>query len=262
MLKDKGMDFDEKKMIEKSDHVRKIYGLHLFYVCLICAIITITLVCIVPKSVSDVAFQNFSFASSIVSIVLAVVSIVYSLWSGKSSNSQYDSIRHIERQIDSQLDSLKIIDKSIHNTLEARQRELNLIHEDQNKHFEQLKDISLVGQSIPENQSVDGGFDISSNPSAANVCLLSFCFSFETRKEIPRTVMDGILQKYWLGYLVGIARSMPNRIKYENKNNKLYISYVDTEYFGTCRNILDWIKNNAPEYCDEVNVIKSSYEAQ
>ena len=244
---------DEKTMVSKEAHIKKVYSLHLFYICVICVIISITVICIIPNAVSDAAFQNFSFTSTIVSIVLAVVSIVYSLWSGKSSNSQYDSIRHIERQIDLQLDNFKEIDQSIHSTLEAQQQKLDRIHEDQNRNF-----ISLIGNSTHDIKQTHDGFSIDSNPSAANVCLFTFSLSFDNKKELPKKILDKYLQKYWLGYLVALSRSLPEKIKYENANNHLKVTCFDATYFSSTK-LEQWIEMNATEYSNMVGEIKSHY---
>ena len=58
---------------------RKVSLWHIVYIVIICLIVNVFLLCIVPGRVNDEAYQNFSFAATIVSIVLAVVSIVYSL---------------------------------------------------------------------------------------------------------------------------------------------------------------------------------------
>lgn len=77
----------------------KISKLHLYYILAICSLIIISILLQIRYPVSEVAFENFSFASTITSIVLAVVSIVYSIQSGNASNIQLNNVRDIDAEI-------------------------------------------------------------------------------------------------------------------------------------------------------------------
>ena len=73
----------------------KISKLHLYYILAICSLIIISILLQIRYPVSEVAFENFSFASTITSIVLAVVSIVYSIQSGNASNIQLNNVTSV-----------------------------------------------------------------------------------------------------------------------------------------------------------------------
>ena len=253
------MNEDKSDMIKDIKNTKKIYQLHLFYVCVICSIFIIFNVCFIPEKVSDAAFQNFSFASSIVSIVLAVVSIVYSLWSGKSSNSQYDSIRHIERQIDTQLDSFKIIDSSIKTTLSTQQQKLNQMHEDQTKIFNKIRSSAFIGTSNSKPNQTEN-FNINNNPDVANICLFFFCLSSDKQKKLPVKLLNKNFELYWAGYLVGISRSLPTRISYRKEGDSILITHFDTTFFNTADELEKWITVNASSYNSIIDEAKIEFQ--
>lgn len=84
---------DKNDSKNKSFCRKKVSILRLIYVSIIFAIVQVFLLVICPGKISSYAFENFSFASTLISIVLAVVSIVYTLQSGLSSFGQLNSIK-------------------------------------------------------------------------------------------------------------------------------------------------------------------------
>ena len=83
--------------------VKKIFRLRLIYWSIIFILLAIFLLLISPRCVNPKAFEQFSFASTIVSIVLAVVSIVYSFRSKANSSDNFAGIKAIEESIDNKL---------------------------------------------------------------------------------------------------------------------------------------------------------------
>lgn len=61
--------------------------------------------------INEYAFNNFSFASTVVSIVLAVMSIVYTFQSGQSSADQLSHIKDIEGRIHQEINRFSDIDE-------------------------------------------------------------------------------------------------------------------------------------------------------
>ena len=63
--------------------------------------------------INEYAFNNFSFASTVVSIVLAMMSIVYTFQSGQSSADQLSHIKDIEGRIHQEINRFSDIDERI-----------------------------------------------------------------------------------------------------------------------------------------------------
>lgn len=122
----------ERQLLEKE---RKTYRVHLRYGAIIFLLLGVFLIVIAPGSVNPKAFENFSFASTIVSIVLAVVSIIYSFTVGKSTGDNIVGIREIEHRIDSKLERFdawkdQILD-GVRSMTSPIGEEVGRLHEDQ-----------------------------------------------------------------------------------------------------------------------------------
>lgn len=92
---------------------KKINAHHLYYTIAIAIIILVAVIITVPDRVSENAFTNFSFASTLASIVLAVISIVYSIYAGNTSSTQLDNVREIDAEIRKQLDGFSHIEENV-----------------------------------------------------------------------------------------------------------------------------------------------------
>ena len=98
---------------DKNLFSRNVSMCHIFYILLITVIVNVFLLVICPGRINQDAMDNISFASAIVSIALAVISILYSLQSGLSSSSQFNSIKNIEGNIQSELSKFEKLRESI-----------------------------------------------------------------------------------------------------------------------------------------------------
>lgn len=252
---------DEKEVCElKMKVTMRTYRLHLMYIVIICGIIVLGNILIVPEKISDVAFQNFSFASTVVSIVLAVVSIIYSLWSGKSSNSQYDSIRHIEKQIDNQLDNFTKIEQSIVANLVPIKDQVQQIQDDQTKTNSKLDNfVSMYNAQSSSSVKETGTFDNAHNTEWGALALYACLRSFETSKPIPRDIMEKITGSYWSGFMVALSKILPEKISYNFQNSQVCIKKFDKSYWGTAENILKKINNKRKE---EIEAIDQSFDCE
>ena len=233
---EKQTEIECKKDIQR---IKCVYRLHLTYVLAICFILMVCTLCIIPKYVSDSAFQNFSFASTIVSIVLAVVSIVYSLWSGQKSNNQYVGMAHIESKIDEQLKGFERIEESISNRINPLNRQIEQIKDDQIKTRQAVDRMNdLLGtDSKSEHNAVQQHYNVTGNPLFADIALYIFAQSYGKKKNIPSKIIDNIIGKYWSGFIVAISRTQPDKLNYETIDGEIKVTVYNTDYFGTAS---DW----------------------
>lgn len=59
------MEAQENYCQKDINHIKVLCRLNIVYIVIICLIISVCTLCIIPKCVSEYAFQNFSFASTI-----------------------------------------------------------------------------------------------------------------------------------------------------------------------------------------------------
>lgn len=246
---------DEKEICElKIKTTKKVCGLHLMYIVIICAILILINILIIPERISDVAFQNFSFASTVVSIVLAVVSIIYSLWSGKSSNSQYDSIRHIEKQIDNQLENFTKIEKSIVANINPIRDQMQLLKDDQTKTNSMIDNfMSMYSTNGQSSTKATDKFDNESNTDWGALTLYACQKSHETAQPVPRDILEKVTGSYWSGYMVALSKIMPEKMAYKFQDPKVFIKKFDESYWGTEKDFLKRINDKWPNEIKEIN---------
>lgn len=241
---------------QKNRFVKTISLTHVFYIVLLCSIFTLINILVIPDKISDVAFQNFSFASTVVSIVLAVVSIIYSLWSGKNSNSQYDSIRHIEKQIDAQLGNFSKIEQSISNKIDPLRDKVSSLEENQTKTNDKIDSLAFrfMGESSKTKKASTDKFDLKSNPDLGNLTLYTCLMSFQTQKPIPQEILDRRSNGYWSGYLVAMSRIVPEHIDYNFKRDKnILITVFNEDYWGNKDKLIEQLKGTLDDELKEVN---------
>lgn len=243
------MENSQNNYCHKEDvsHVKTVYRLHLVYVVIICGIILVCTLCVIPRCVSDSAFQNFSFASAIVSIVLAVVSIVYSLWSGQKSNDQYVGMAHIESKIDEQLKGFERIEETFINKLNPINNQIEQIKEDQTKTRKAVDEMSdRITKGGTDIHNEESKYNIEASPAYADITLYLFVLAYTNRKKIPVKFADSITDKYWAGFMVAFACSMGDKLNYTNDENGVSITVFDTNYFGNKQNIKSRLLEKSP----------------
>lgn len=239
-------------------YVRQIYRLHLMYIVIICFIVMVSTLCVMPNYVSDSAFQNFSFASTIVSIVLAVVSIVYSLWSGQKSSNQYLGMAHIESKIDEQLKGFEHIEESFNKKLNPINEQIEQIKDNQTQTRKSVDRMNDLLDSQAPNIQVSGSkkYNAADNPMYADLSLYMFAQAKAGNKIININIIDEILGKYWTGYMVALSRSIPAYLAYKRVPGGVEIDNFDSSSFGTTSEIRErLLKNNekARNFLDRID---------
>lgn len=229
---------------------KKISIHHLYYTIAIAIIILVCAVLIVPCYVSDKAYENFSFASTITSIVLAVVSIVYSIQSGNASSQQLNSVRDIDAEIKRQLDSFGHIEENVSKLLDGGmtkiQDDVKRLSDGQTEISTRLNNIGKEMNVKDGTKTSSGETDFSNNSAYGNVILYACSLSFKNKKNLPREIFDEDIAdyNYWFGYLIALKMSMPDKFMYKlNANDPSPLSSIVTNYdektFGTSESLHD-----------------------
>lgn len=214
------------------DESKKISIHHLYYVLIIGLLIIVGLILIVPSRVSDTAFDNFSFASTITSIVLAVVSIVYSIQSGNISNIQLDSVRGIDTEIKKQLEGFSHIEdnisKLVNGKIASLQDEVKKLSDGQ---VEISSRILNFGKNPVSNEIVNGQTaNLEKNSAFGDVLLYACSLSYAKKKALPAHIFEENLNdfNYWYGYFIALTVTLPNdiQVKYSEDNTSPLASKV------------------------------------
>lgn len=209
---------------------RRVSIWHIVYIVIICLIVNVFLLCIAPGRINDEAYQNFSFAATIVSIVLAVVSIVYSLQSGLSSIGQLNGIKDIEAKIGTELNRFAGLESSIKNAfqesinpLQASMGDIQQKQDDIQKAQDELsKNWKEFNQSV-NNLSIEGHQDANATELAGKgipqiLCVIFYvCLkSKQTCKDLPYHILGkffGSRSYYCEGVINGLSVLKPDLLK-------------------------------------------------
>ena len=270
----------DEKLLAKE---RAIIRLHLIYGFVILAILSISLLVIVPGSINQKAFDNFCFASTIVSIVLAVVSIVYSFRTKNNASDNMAGIREVERSIDEKLHSFDELEKRILMGFESclksginpLYQDVSSIHDDQveiRERIEQFREEMLQRSSAKESKEhLSNNKDSSilarfkSNSFLGDVALYLACKSFKAHKAIDLSKISDKLEKrkdYLFGYLIAIVVIFPDNIEYKSENGSIIreeFTKFDDTFFGNeeeCRRRVESFKVQgiAKEFLDAIDL--------
>lgn len=228
------------------------YQLHIRYILLICLLICLFVTLIVPKHVTEEAFQNFSFAATITSIVLAVVSIVYSFYSSGGIATSIGEMKQVEKNLEEEIRDIPDLKKHVSETIdELKSQIINTIHEDRQASDSKTEEIlSSVKEEIAnlpskmlqgDNRQVidvdDDKFSYSTNSILGNYFLYAIKIahensqSFHISKLCPVIWSNGI--EYFQGYLVALATSKSKKFSYNGDKSfdEITIETFDAEYF-------------------------------
>ena len=215
---------------KKSFWTRKVSLWHIVYIVIICLIVNVFLLCIIPGRINDEAYQNFSFAATIVSIVLAVVSIVYSLQSGLSSIGQLNGIKDIEAKIGTELARFTDLESSIKtavqesiNPLQASMGDIKQKQDDIQKAQDELtKNWKEFNQSV-NSINTDGHHNNDASELAGKEIPQILCVIFyvclcskDTGKDLPYHILGkffGNRSYYCEGVINGLSVIKPDLIK-------------------------------------------------
>ena len=203
------MGKDSRKTPGKPFRKRKVSALHLFYVIVIFVIVQLFLLVICPGRINEYAFDNFSFASTVVSIVLAVISIVYTFQSGQSSSDQLSNIKDIEGRIHQEINRFSDIDERITRALKPIGDSIGDIRQQTSDINKSIKD-NLLFATPPS--------DTNDNASTATVdiCTLPRMFRIvfyisqrcvDTGKPFPFFILKNVAEKHAY-YCLGVINCL------------------------------------------------------
>lgn len=232
---------------------KQVNKLHLIYGYVIAGLLIISIVvCWILSCnglISENAFQNFSFAASIVSIVLAVVSIVYTIYSGAGVSNSVDVLREAEQNIKTQVEALDGLENRIMGALENVNVGLSSkLTEVQNKMD------PFIERNINNEQATSNAkelFNFRANSLFGNIILYICLRSIEKEKAWPIDIIGNENKLYLQGYLVAMA-SIPS----------LGFSYVADEKFQTIQSCSFKDKQKFIQYNKEIKNAVSTYRNQ
>lgn len=253
---------EEQQNMQKSFWSRNVSVWHIVYIVLICLIVNIFLICILPGRINNEAYQNFSFAATIVSIVLAVVSIVYSLQSGLSSIGQLNGIKDIEAKIGTELTRFAGLESSIKNALsesinplqasmgEVKQKQDD-IQKAQDELFKNWKELSQsVSKPSAEGHQNDDASELIGKEVPQLLCVIFYvCLcSKETGKDLPYHILGkffGSRSYYCEGVINGLSVIKPDllKVKVGSKPNRQRIDTYNSSALGS----KDWLEKQIKE---------------
>ena len=246
---------DEKEIKKIKREVAGRYQLHIRYILLVCLLICLFVTLVVPKHVTEEAFQNFSFAATITSIVLAVVSIVYSFYSSGGIATSIGEMKQVEQELEEEIKDIPDLKKHVSETVdELKNHILEAIHADRqasdSKTEELAKSVhdmhdelaglaSMVAKESSK-KSDDNQldlFDYTINSFNGNLLLYATKLAFDKGVSFNLQKVSQILGNsnlsYSRGYLVALYMCNKKRFSYESDENFETITMVrfDGEYF-------------------------------
>lgn len=209
---------------------KTINKLHLIYGYIIAGIVIISiLICWVLSCkgyVSQEAFQNFSFAASIVSIVLALVSIVYTIYSGGNVSNSVGVLQEAEKNIEQQVKALNGLESRIIDSVEKGNNQVSKkITEVQNQ-IEPMVKGSLKSVNSQTNSSGEL-IDINYNSAIGNSIIYICIKSIEAKKSWPTDILGNEVRMYIQGYIVAMAAIPSLKFYYETE--------ADFQIIKTCK---------------------------
>lgn len=248
---------DEKEIKKIKREVAGRYQLHIRYILLVCLLICLFVTLIVPKHVTEEAFQNFSFAATITSIVLAVVSIVYSFYSSGGIATSIGEMKQVEQELEEEIKDIPDLKKHVSETVdELKNNILEAIHENRQASdskteelaksvhdmHDELAGLASMVAKDSTNKSDDeqlGLFDYTINSFNGNLLLYAIKLAVEkdvsfNLQEVSKILGNNNLS-YSRGYLVALYMCNKNRFSYESDENFETITMVqfDKDYFQT-----------------------------
>jgi len=201
-------------MGKQVDKLHLVYGYIIFGIVLLSVFVIWILSC--KGVISETAFQNFSFAASVVSIVLAVVSIVYSMKSGAGMAGSVDILQEAGRDIRENVKALDGLEDHIVNAVQEGFESLGgKIDNVKNQIEPLLQSANANSQVVEGNSSTKFLINIERNSNYGNVILYVCLKSFETKKSWSIDIMGSENKDYVWGYLVAISSVPSVKFSYE-----------------------------------------------
>lgn len=252
-----------------SKKPRKVNILHLIYIVIICLLIILFLILQTPGKVSDSAFDNFSFASTITSIVLAVVSIVYSIQSGLISLGRMNSIKDIEDDVKKTLHKFDGLEKKISKQLNETVLPINKKLDEVSSRQQEMKEdqtaiLSLAKNSHANNNSksepdTSGRPQFCNNQNSMIGCIVLYMCALSQKYKKPLSSGLKITKdysNYIYGYIIALSLCEYGNIEFSSDNNDVLnstITYFNTDFFSNIESIKNEIDQRLQNEQDEEN---------
>ena len=223
-------------MGKQVDKLHLVYGYIIFGIVLVSVVVIWILSC--NGVISETAFQNFSFAASVVSIVLAVVSIVYSMKSGAGVAGSINILQEAGHDIRENVKALKALDGLEDHIVDAVQEGFESlggkIDTVQNQIEPLLQSANANSQVVEGNSSTKFLIDIERNSNYGNVILYICLKAFETKKSWNLDIIGSENKEYVWGYIVAMS-SIPSVKFYYKYDSKSKV--VSACSFGAIKNM-------------------------
>ncbi len=225
---------------------KKISIVHLYYTIAIALLIILGLILVIPDKISSVAFENFSFAATLVSIVLAVVSIVYAIQSGGESLKNMTGVQQIESSIEEQLHKLSNLEESItRNVKSIVADETSGIRSGLNNLESKVDNLSSpdfytnsASHTHREDNASESKFNHRTNSIAGEITLYIVAKSYDTKMNILPLIRDELSNYYYYGYFIALRSVIPDKISTSGcSKDEIIISNYDASYFGNIESI-------------------------
>ena len=221
-----------------------IYGYAIAILVIIAIIICWVLSC--KGYVSENAFQNFSFAASIVSIVLALVSIVYTIYSGGNVTNSVGVLQEAEKNIEQQVSALNGLEARIIDSVEKGNNQVSKKLSEVQNQIEPMVRGALKSVNSQANSSEDL-IDINYNSAIGNAIIYICIKSIEQNKPWPTDILGNEIKMYIQGYIVAMASIPAIKFYYETESDFQIIktcNFTDFELIkGMKQNIMEVIKH-------------------
>lgn len=245
---------DEKEIKRIKREVAGRYQLHIRYILLVCLLICLFVTLIVPKHVTEEAFQNFSFAATITSIVLAVVSIVYSFYSSGGIATSIGEMKQVEQELEEEIKDIPDLKKHVSETVdELRNNILEAIHADRQASDSKTEELAKSVHDIHDElaglaskvakesakKSDDeqlGLFDYTINSFNGNLLLYAIKLAVDKGVSFNLQKVSQILGNnlsYSRGYLVALYMCNKKKFSYESDDSfeTITMGQFDKDYF-------------------------------
>lgn len=210
-------------MGKQVDKLHLVYGYIIFGIVLFSVGVIWILSC--KGVISETAFQNFSFAASVVSIVLAVVSIVYSMKSGAGLAGSVDILQEAGRDIRENVKALDGLEDHIVNAVQDGFESLGgKIDTVQNQIEPLLQSANANSQVVEGNTSTKFLIDLDRNSNYGNVILYICLKAAETKKSWNIDIMGSENKDYVWGYLVAMSSIQSMKFYYKYDTNTSLVS--------------------------------------
>ena len=166
--------------------------------------------------INEYAFNNFSFASTVVSIVLAMMSIVYTFQSGQSSADQLSHIKDIEGRIHQEINRFSDIDEQITRALKPIGDSIGDIRQQTSDISKSIKDTTNLLFAAPQSDTEDNTstttMDIRTLPRMFRIVFYISQRCVDTGKPFPFFILKNVSEKqayYCLGVINCLSAFRP-----------------------------------------------------